>query len=262
MNKPKMYLTIDVEAKNQHIYNLGYVIHDREGIIVTKGEYLIQEVFESEITNAHYLNRLAISNSLPTVSFWHAITVLQELVEQYKVKCLSMYNTVYDIHALYKTAIHTGNAGLMNNAYNYISNMFLNVEIIDIYPFAVNSILKSQKYYKWVCNQILKGVSVNNFFTPAGHIKTSAENVYQYITNDSLFKQTHTALEDAIIEAKILAACYKQQKKKHTQMNTAVWRIIQEPFKCTLTDILNGNKTDLAEKIQLIHTLSPKGLLC
>ena len=50
-------------------------------------------------------------------------------------------------------------------------------------------------------------------YTAKGNIKTNAEKVFQYITQNFDFIENHTALDDSIIESQILARIFKSTSK-------------------------------------------------
>jgi hypothetical protein len=48
--------------------------------------------------------------------------------------------------------------------------------------------------------------------TANGRLSTTAENLYRFIIKDPYFEESHTGLEDVMIEAQIVAYCYRQHK--------------------------------------------------
>ena len=52
----------------------------------------------------------------------------------------------------------------------------------------------------------------HGLLTANGRLSASAENLYRFILKDPTFVESHTALEDVMIEKEILAYCYKQHK--------------------------------------------------
>ena len=71
----------------------------------------------------------------------------------------------------------------------------------------------------------------NGFVSPSGNIKTSAETVYAYMTNNADYDENHTGLEDVLIETKILAKCFAQHKRVEKNINRFCWRIPQSKAK-------------------------------
>lgn len=56
--------------------------------------------------------------------------------------------------------------------------------------------------------------------------KTSAETAFRFLTKDNNFIESHTAIEDTIIESQIFAEILKRTKKNKFEMG-----IIYFPFK-------------------------------
>ena len=82
-------------------------------------------------------------------------------------------------------------------------------------------VICTQKNYNKFC---LK----NGFVSQKGNISTSAETVFAYINNDKNFKESHTGLQDVLIEVQILAHCYRQHKKMEKVINRCCWKIPQK----------------------------------
>ena len=68
------------------------------------------------------------------------------------------------------------------------------------------SVLGKMPTYKRFCEK-------NGYPTKNGSLGYTAEIIYQYITQDKDFKESHTGPEDTLIEKEILAYCIKQHKK-------------------------------------------------
>lgn len=67
----------------------------------------------------------------------------------------------------------------------------------------------------------------NGLIKESGNLQTSAEACYKYITDKVDFIESHTGLEDVLIETEILAKCFKTHKKMDTSINRLCWRIPQ-----------------------------------
>jgi hypothetical protein len=68
-----------------------------------------------------------------------------------------------------------------------------------------------QKSYDKFCKQ-------NNFITSNGRNRITAEVVYRYINNDTSFVESHTGLEDVMIETQIMTKAFRQHKKMRKLM--------------------------------------------
>ena len=126
---------------------------------------------------------------------WNKISnLLYTLIKLYNISEIYAYNARFDCYALRTTQ------RFLNG--NYM--LPYKIEWCDIWKMAKDTICK-QKAYKNFCDK-------NNFKTSTGRLKTSAEAVYAYINYDILFQESHTGLEDVIIEANIMAKCFSQHK--------------------------------------------------
>ena len=65
--------------------------------------------------------------------------------------------------------------------------------------------MKQRPSYKRFCQKY-------GYMTKNNQPRFTAEILTRYITDNQDFVESHTALEDAIIESQILAFCFKQHK--------------------------------------------------
>ena len=54
--------------------------------------------------------------------------------------------------------------------------------------------------------------------TKRGAKSATAENLYKYLSGDENFNESHTALEDALIETMILVKCLSSHKKMRIRL--------------------------------------------
>lgn len=71
-------------------------------------------------------------------------------------------------------------------------------------------ILKMPSYKKYADKHNLK--------TATGKLSATAENLYRFITKNPDFIESHTGLEDVLIEKEIFAYCMKQHKKMRKKL--------------------------------------------
>jgi hypothetical protein len=65
--------------------------------------------------------------------------------------------------------------------------------------------------YKRFCEE-------NGFIGRNNQVSCKAEVLYKFITKDLSFVESHTGLEDVMIEKEILAYCYRQHKKMRKKL--------------------------------------------
>lgn len=79
--------------------------------------------------------------------------------------------------------------------------------LFDLWGLSCKYILNNDEYKQQCLN--------NNWKSQSGkYYKTSAETTYRFITNDDEFIESHTAVEDAIIESEIFVEILKATKNK------------------------------------------------
>lgn len=199
MNKT-IYCTLDTEtvggASNPTgMYNLGAVIHDKDGNVLATTSLLVMEHYD-EIRNDDYakknfeiyverLNNGAIS-AVATES--EAVEIVRNLCRFYGVKYVMAYNSGFDF-------VKTICRDLLDE-----------FEFIDLYLMALQTITHQKGYNKF-CHE-------NDFISRSGKsVATSAESVYAYITRNADYIEEHTALSDALIEMAIFVKCYSLHKR-------------------------------------------------
>lgn len=199
MNKT-IYCTLDTEtiggASNPTgMYNLGAVIHDKDGNIFATTSLLIMEHYD-KIRNDDYAKknfgiysqRLNNGNISAVSTEIEAVEIIHNLCRFYNVKYIMAYNSSFDF-------IKTSCKELLNE-----------FEFIDLFLMALQTITHQKGYSKF-CHE-------NNFISKSGKTcATTAEKVYSYITRNTEYAEEHTALSDALIEMEIFVKCYSLHKK-------------------------------------------------
>jgi hypothetical protein len=219
------------------VYDIGWVIVDRQGNIYKKVNYLVQETFfvPNVFNTAYYKDKRPIYIDMLhkgeiIAKNWNDI--VPELIgdaEQCQAVCA--YNAAFDfkkaipfteryIYALYygdynafeqgqrramKRSSESGKVEGKNpeylNPYWTIRNK--DFPIIDLWDVACDKLINIDRYRRYCLDNELWTTSVQYF-------KTSAETSFQYLMNQYDFVESHTALDDAIIESQILAKALKK----------------------------------------------------
>lgn len=195
-----IYCTLDTEtfggaSAPQGIYHLAGIIHDRAGNIFASFNYLISEHYE-EIERDSYAKknfwkylemiRDGVVTMIPTEDM--AVSMVDALCDFYGVRYMMAYNTGFDFC---KTKCRS---------------LIEDREFIDIYLMTVQTITHVKKYATF-CRE-------NGFRSSSGKsVATSAESVYAYLTNNTEYKEEHTAFEDSKIEMQIFLACIATHKR-------------------------------------------------
>lgn len=262
--RKKYYLTLDTEtatlpfaneicktAKEKQtvaiakplVYDIGWTITDRQGNIVKKENFLVQETFfvPNVFNTAYYRDKRPIYMELLEkgaidVANWNDIIELL-ISDLEQVDLTTAYNACFDfkkaipfteryISALYTTdyqkwednqkrqckeMVKNGKSNAKNDEYlnPYFKLRGVQYPIADLWCIACERLININKYRNFCLERDLVTASVIYF-------KSSAETSFQYLMNNYDFIEDHTALSDAIIESQILTKALKKGKVEPT----------------------------------------------
>ena len=227
IDKRKKYLMVlDVETTNNNmekgakndglVYDIGFVVCDKQGNIYCKRSYAVQEIFDwTELMSTAYYHkklpkyyeRLA-NNKMYKNSIWHIRKVIKEIMQIFNITEVYAYNANFDYTTL-------------NNTVRYLSGSACRwffpygTQICDIWNIACQ-VLGTQKTFQW-----------ENIRNANNNLITNAERMFGYCEQID-FEEEHTGLADAVVESQILARCFKSHKSINKKINRACWRIPQQ----------------------------------
>lgn len=217
MDKRKTYyLTIDTETANSMddpmMYDIGGAIHDRQGNIYETFSFIIYEVFCADrrlFDTAYYAEKRPLyeaqiaDGSRRIVSILTAQRHIRKLCEQYNVKAIIAHNARFD----YKST---------NGTLRYLTKsekrFFLpyGIPMWDTLKMAQDTICKQKTYIRFC--------KANGYTMRNGKPRATAEILYKYISGNIDFIESHTGLEDVLIEKEIFAKCMAQHKKMRKKL--------------------------------------------
>ena len=203
----------DVMPWNMWAYDIGWAVVDKRGTVYKTRSFVNADIFlnEKELMNsAYYANKIPMywedikSGKRILTSFYNIRKALLEDIAEYEVSEIFAHNMRFDYGNLNVTQ-----RWLTKSKYRY----FFPKEIVicDTLKMARDVILKMPTY-RYFCEE-------HELLTKNGRLSASAENLYRFISKDPSFIESHTGLEDVMIEKEIMAYCYRQHKK----MRKALW---------------------------------------
>lgn len=202
MIKKKVYCVFDTETigvSKKWVYDLGMVIVEKTGRPLAMWRWRIKEILEIPGIEkiAYYGEKIpAFYSGLPVVTFAQAKKEFNEILEKMEVTTITAYNLQFDMSAIKQTLEQT------NSGRNFLEKPY---EYFDLWNASCDSLFQQKRFKRIAIEQ--------NWLTEKGNIRTSAEIAYRYITGNYQFMETHTALEDAEIEARILQEVLRQKKR-------------------------------------------------
>lgn len=222
------------------IYDLGWQVIDRNGNIYKRKSFIISEIFSvPQVFNtayyAHkrpiYLERLKKGETILTD--WN--TAITELIEDMQyVESVGAYNSMFDfkkaipftelyIQKLYSPDFYKweqmqnelckkiayGNnrqntKDFERTVFRFRDNVY---DLFDVWGLSCEHIMNT-KEYKQMC--------IDNGWQTASkkYFKTSAETCFRYFSKELEFEESHTAIDDTIIESELFVEILKRTKFK------------------------------------------------
>lgn len=211
------YLVFDTETANSledpMMYDIGGAIVDKTGAVYEAFSFIIYDVFCADrrlFDTAYYAEKRPMyeeqikSGQRRIVSIYTARSYFTELCKKYNVRAMCAHNARFDYNSTNKTIRYVTKSK---------SRYFLpyGIPLWDTLKMAQDTICKQPTYIRW-CER-------NGYVQKNGKPRATAEILYRYITLDNDFIESHTGLEDVLIEKEILVRCFRQHKK----MRKNVW---------------------------------------
>ena len=212
------FLTIDTETANNmdnpFVFDIGGAIHDKQGNVMETFSFIVKEVFYGMpdlMAECFYQSKLPmyraqIEQGFRQVKSWYEVrTHVHKLCDKYSVKAIIAHNMQFDYRSTNTTQRY-----LTYSKYRYFFPK--NVPLWDTLSMARDTIVKQKTYIRFCEN--------NGYCTKNGKPRATAEILYRYITNNVDFTESHTGLEDVLIEKEIFVKCIRQHKK----MKRSPWK--------------------------------------
>lgn len=227
--RKKYYMGLDTETCNgivtkddkldlsqSLVYDIGWAICDKRGNVYKTRSFVLYETFvgmKDVMTSAYYAEKIPNywneiqSGQRKLVSIWTAWKAFKDDLKEYGITNVFAHNAGFDVRAL-------------NNTIRYISDSKFrfffpwSVEIWDTLKMS-RQVIGKQKTYIRFCNE-------NGYMTKhkTPQCRLTAEILYRYISGIENFDESHTGLEDVLIETVIFAHCLRQHKKMEKRLYT------------------------------------------
>lgn len=225
--RKKYYLIVDTETCNGFmeedgklnlnyslVYDLGFAIIDKRGTVYEQASLVISDIYYGMadlMKSCYYKEKLPRyeeeikAGSRQVVNYYTARKMIADLMVKYNTNIVIAHNAGFDNRATNNTQRY-----LTKSKYRYFFPY--GTEIWDTLKMANDTICK-QKMYLRFCEE-------NGYMT--AHAKprprATAEILYRYITGNNDFIESHTGLEDVLIEKEIFAHCMRQHKKMRKKL--------------------------------------------
>lgn len=209
----KYHIIVDVETAgglgNPLVYDIGFAITDKQGRIYETRSFMIEEIFNNVqlMSGAYYSEKVPMykedikNGTREVVKFAEMRIEMLKFMELYNVKIFGAYNSMFDTRALQNTIRYI----TKDNSVKFLTERFADLEIMCIWCLACQTIYTQKSFRSMALN--------NGWLTDAGNFRTSAEIGHRFLTGEVDFIESHTGLEDVLIEIGIMAYSYRQNSK-------------------------------------------------
>lgn len=198
-----------LDLSDSLVYDLGFAVVDKRGHVYETASFVIKEIFfgmSDVMQSAYYASKIPqyredITNGKrKAVTFYEARKALLDTMKKYNTTTIAAHNAGFDVRALNTTQRY-----LTKSKYRFFFPF--STVVWDTLKMARQTIGK-QKSYRLFCE-------INNYLTKhkIPQVRLTAEILHRYLSGDDNFVESHTGLEDVLIEKDILAHCIRQHKK-------------------------------------------------
>ena len=204
------YMVFDTETANglddPIVYDLGFAVIDKKGKVYETHSLVIRDVFyemNDLMQSAYYANKLPkyheeiASGQRKVVSFYEAKRLFKEVCDRYNIKVAVAHNARFDYRSTTKTQRY-----ITKSKYRFF--LPYGIELWDTMKMANDTICKQTMYKEWC--------KANGYMTKNNQVRKTAEILYRYISGKYDFIESHTGLEDVLIEKEIFIHCIRQHK--------------------------------------------------
>lgn len=204
-------LVFDTETANglddPLFYDFGCAVIDTKGNVYETRSFVNGEIFFKErelMRSSYYAEKIPkywtdiLEGKRIAASFFEIRKAVADLMQKYRIKEVCAHNCFFDYKATNGTQRY-----LTKSKYRYFFPKGT------IYWDSLNmarTVIAPMPTYKAFCER-------NNYKTARGQVRLTAEILYRFISGKEEFIESHTGLEDVLIEKEIIAYCYKQHKK-------------------------------------------------
>lgn len=206
-------------------FEIGMKVLDLESMkIVKEKSYLVRKFFNnkyimlstfSATKYPNYFEKLEKDKRYKTYSVNEIAQDIEKIKNKYNIKIMVAHNGNFDKTAMARLFDDFGT-----------DNPFENIDLLD--TMELSKIITFSKDYANYCinnKNRLNNIKESCFITNSGRVRTTAQAIYCYITNNNQFEEAHTGLEDIDIEIEIFKESLARLGNTLVNLNTApTWK--------------------------------------
>ena len=206
-------------------FEIGMKIFDTETQKVVKEKsYLVRKFFNnkyimlssfSATKYPSYFEKIDTDKRYKVYSVKEIAQDIEKIANRYNIKIMVAHNGGFDKNAMTRLFEEFGT-----------NNPFENIDLLD--TMELSKVITYSKDYTNYCienKNRLNSVKESCFITNSGRVRTTAQAIYCYLSNNSQFEEAHTGLEDIDIEIEIFKASLERLGNTLVNLNTTpTWK--------------------------------------
>ena len=206
-------------------FEIGMKVLDTEtNKVIKEKSYLVRKFFNnkyimlstfSATKYPDYFEKLDNDKRYKTMSVNDISKDIEKTISRYSIKIMVAHNGNFDKTAMARLFEDFG-----------VDNPFENIDLLD--TMELSKVITFSKDYANYCienKDRLNSVKDSCFITNSGRVRTTAQAIYCYLSNNSQFEEAHTGLEDIDIEIEIFKKSMEMLGNTIVNLNTApTWR--------------------------------------
>ena len=198
------FILLDTETTNDLdcplVYDLGFAVIDEKANVYESFSFVIADTFLNKelMQSAYFADKIPMyweqlkKGNRSLVKFNTARKILRQVMRKYHINTIIAHNVRFDYIACQTTQRY-----LTKSKYRWFFPY--GTDFCCTLKMARKVFSKDENYIKF-CKD-------NNFTLENGNVRLTAEILYRYLTQDIDFVESHTGLEDVMIEKEIFKSC-------------------------------------------------------
>ena len=209
-------MMLDTETTNDIecpiCYDVGYQIFTLGDGVLCEKSFVNADIFldKEMMKNAYFADKIPqywdeITEGKRQLRKWYNIRKeLREDCQKYGVEIICAHNARFDYLSL-----HTTQRYITTSKYRWVL------------PYGIEwyDTLKMSREVLGNCDEYKSFCDAHGYRTKNGQLRMTAEIIYQFLTGDTDFVESHTGLEDVKIEREIFKYCVSQ----NPEINGVLW---------------------------------------
>ena len=228
IKKQKYLLFVDTEtigslyvAESVLPFEIGIKVFDLDNMrIVKEKSYIVRKFFNnkyimlstfSATKYPSYIEKIENDKRYKIMGVKDISQDLTKIINRYNIKIMVAHNGNFDRQAIGRLCDEFGT-----------NNPVKKIDLLD--TMEMSKVITFSKEYANFCLQYqdrLNSINESCFITNSGRVRTTAQAIYCYITQDPNFEEAHTGLEDIEIEIEIFKESLKRLGNTIVNLNTS-----------------------------------------